>query len=374
MATTQKTMARERRRDARAPRACAARTQRPRLCVFRSDKHIYAQVISDETRQDAGRGVDAAAELRAQLTEDQQDVAARQAGRRAASRSCCQEQGHHAGRVRPQRLPLPRPRASGRRRRARSRPEVLRRRDMAQWVRAAARSHRDPRRRAQGEGRPHQPRRQGGEGRPALQLQRAGGRRRRQRPRRLRPRQGERSAGGDPQGHRARRRRRWSTCRSSTARSRTRCIGRFGAGHVLLRPASRRHRRDRRRRRARGGRARRRAQRAHQVPRLEQPAQHGARPRSRRCSELQPPEQVAARRGKTRRGARGVRHAMADEDDRRSTLRAAARSAAPQRQRADAARPRAHARVGKTRRSCSDDAGRARHDRARSRTWCEVEG
>ena len=51
---------------------------------------------------------------------------------------------------------------------------------------------------------PHQPRRQGGEGRPALRLCRAGGRGRPEGPRRLRPRQGARGAGSDPQGDRGR--------------------------------------------------------------------------------------------------------------------------------------------------------------------------
>ena len=45
-----------------APRAIASRPQqdpgtaeRPRLTVFRSSKHIYAQLIDDLTRRDAGR-------------------------------------------------------------------------------------------------------------------------------------------------------------------------------------------------------------------------------------------------------------------------------------------------------------------------------
>ena len=32
---------------------------RPRVCVFRSNKHIYAQVISDDSGQDFGGGIDA---------------------------------------------------------------------------------------------------------------------------------------------------------------------------------------------------------------------------------------------------------------------------------------------------------------------------
>ena len=69
--------------------------------------------------------------------------------------------------------------------------------------------------------RPHQPRRQGGEGRPALRLRRAGGRRRPEGPGRLRPRQGARGAGGDPQGDRCRQAQRSPACRCAKA---ARCI------------------------------------------------------------------------------------------------------------------------------------------------------
>ena len=70
-------------------------------------------------------------------------------------------------------------------------------------VSAAAEAARS-RQRIHRQARPHQPRGEGREGRPALRLCRAGRRRRREGPRRLRPRQGARSAGGDPQGDRSR--------------------------------------------------------------------------------------------------------------------------------------------------------------------------
>jgi large subunit ribosomal protein L18 len=50
MATSQKIVARGR-RQARVRRRVRGTTQRPRLCVFRSSKHTYAQVIADETGQ-----------------------------------------------------------------------------------------------------------------------------------------------------------------------------------------------------------------------------------------------------------------------------------------------------------------------------------
>jgi large subunit ribosomal protein L18 len=48
MATAQTALARRRRQE-RVRRRVQGTDARPRLCVFRSGKHIYAQVISDET-------------------------------------------------------------------------------------------------------------------------------------------------------------------------------------------------------------------------------------------------------------------------------------------------------------------------------------
>jgi len=49
-----------RRRQARVRRRVRGSESRPRLCVFRSNKHIYAQVISDES----GRTLAAASSLK----------------------------------------------------------------------------------------------------------------------------------------------------------------------------------------------------------------------------------------------------------------------------------------------------------------------
>jgi large subunit ribosomal protein L18 len=48
MATAQTALARQRRQE-RVRRRVQGTDARPRLCVFRSGKHIYAQIISDET-------------------------------------------------------------------------------------------------------------------------------------------------------------------------------------------------------------------------------------------------------------------------------------------------------------------------------------
>jgi len=50
MATSQRTVARKR-RQARVRSTVRGSDTLPRLCVFRSNKHMYAQVISDESGQ-----------------------------------------------------------------------------------------------------------------------------------------------------------------------------------------------------------------------------------------------------------------------------------------------------------------------------------
>ena len=48
MATSEKRVARKRRQE-RVRRGVRGTDRRPRLCVFRSNRHIYAQVISDDS-------------------------------------------------------------------------------------------------------------------------------------------------------------------------------------------------------------------------------------------------------------------------------------------------------------------------------------
>jgi large subunit ribosomal protein L18 len=84
MATLKTTVARQRRQQ-RVRRRVRGTDTRPRLCVFRSNKHIYAQVISDET----GRTLVAASTLGLEGTPGSNKVAARRIGERIAQ--LCQE-------------------------------------------------------------------------------------------------------------------------------------------------------------------------------------------------------------------------------------------------------------------------------------------
>ena len=68
---------------------------RPRLCIYRSNKHLYAQVISDES----GRSLAAVSTLSTEVKEAAQQKtatisAAKEVGQRIAKK--CQEQGIQA--------------------------------------------------------------------------------------------------------------------------------------------------------------------------------------------------------------------------------------------------------------------------------------
>lgn len=78
MATDKTRIARQR-RQARVRRRVRGSEARPRLCVFRSNKHIYAQVISDET----GRTLVAASTLQVEQGSGNR-AAARKVGERIA--------------------------------------------------------------------------------------------------------------------------------------------------------------------------------------------------------------------------------------------------------------------------------------------------
>jgi large subunit ribosomal protein L18 len=82
--------ARERRRD-RVRRRVRGTDERPRLSVFRSDRHMYVQVITDESRKTLLAVSTLTAELRAQLAKTADVAAAKQVGLLAARR--CQEKG-----------------------------------------------------------------------------------------------------------------------------------------------------------------------------------------------------------------------------------------------------------------------------------------
>ena len=79
MATSQKTVARTR-RQTRVRRRVRGTDQRPRLCVFRSNRHMYAQIISDES----GRTIVAASTVAFEAAPTGNKSAARKVGERVA--------------------------------------------------------------------------------------------------------------------------------------------------------------------------------------------------------------------------------------------------------------------------------------------------
>lgn len=93
MALAAKFLARER-RQARVRRQVRGTDARPRLCVFRSGKHIYAQIISDET----GRTLAAASTLSATVRAEQQASGNREAAKRVGAliARLCQERAIRA--------------------------------------------------------------------------------------------------------------------------------------------------------------------------------------------------------------------------------------------------------------------------------------
>ena len=83
-----------RRRQARVRRRVQGTDARPRLCVFRSGKHIYAQVISDQT----GRTLAAASTMAPALRQTVARTANRDAAKAVGAwiARVCQERGIHA--------------------------------------------------------------------------------------------------------------------------------------------------------------------------------------------------------------------------------------------------------------------------------------
>lgn len=88
MATATKVLARGRRQE-RVRRRVQGSDARPRLCIFRSGKHIYAQIISDQT----GRTLAAASTLSAALKDGLKKTGNRDAAKQVGTliARLCQE-------------------------------------------------------------------------------------------------------------------------------------------------------------------------------------------------------------------------------------------------------------------------------------------
>jgi large subunit ribosomal protein L18 len=79
------------RRRARVRKRVLGTDDRPRLCVFRSEKHVYVQVITDASARTLVAVSTLTPELREQITKTTDVEAAKQVGLLAARR--CQERG-----------------------------------------------------------------------------------------------------------------------------------------------------------------------------------------------------------------------------------------------------------------------------------------
>lgn len=79
------------RRQVRVRRRTLGSNERPRLCVYRSNRYIYAQVISDESRTTLVSASSFDADLRAGLASASNKEAAKRVGARIAE--LCRERG-----------------------------------------------------------------------------------------------------------------------------------------------------------------------------------------------------------------------------------------------------------------------------------------
>ncbi|MBI1813633.1 MAG: 50S ribosomal protein L18 [Deltaproteobacteria bacterium] len=92
MVGNEKRIARQR-RQTRVRRRVRGTDQRPRLSVYRSNKHVYAQVISDETGRTLVAASTLSPTLREQLAKTANGEAAKEVG--ALIARLCQERAIH---------------------------------------------------------------------------------------------------------------------------------------------------------------------------------------------------------------------------------------------------------------------------------------
>ena len=90
MALAEKQLSRLR-RQVRVRRQVRGSDERPRLCIFRSNKHIYAQVVSDQTGRTLAAASTLTSTLKGQLAKTGNREAAKQVG--ALIARICQERG-----------------------------------------------------------------------------------------------------------------------------------------------------------------------------------------------------------------------------------------------------------------------------------------
>ena len=95
-------------RHARVRKKISGTPEMPRLCVYRSNKYIYAQVIDDTKGITLVQASSLEKDVMAQITELTRRAPAKLVGKLVAERALAG--GHQRGRLRPRRLCLHRPR------------------------------------------------------------------------------------------------------------------------------------------------------------------------------------------------------------------------------------------------------------------------
>ncbi len=111
------------RRHERVRKTVTGTAERPRLAVYRSLNHIYAQVIDDTAGHTVIAASDQDADVRKESTSKKKSEVAGLVGDGAGQAR--QREGHFGRRLRPRRVPLPRARESAGRSSPQGRGHVL---------------------------------------------------------------------------------------------------------------------------------------------------------------------------------------------------------------------------------------------------------